>query len=172
LTIIKAELISQDSTDNITFMYNPVELRVSRSMRLNPSAASTEDGHPKVSFSHPDPYSLSISNILFDTYETGANVRDSYISKFEQAVEYVGTDTKRPPAYIFTWGSHQYFRCFVKSLTYRLTLFLSDGTPVRAIVDLTLEQIDEVTSTDGGGTPAPSTANRETNNRSTPPGTK
>jgi Contractile injection system tube protein len=143
---VKASLISQDSTDNIDFMYNPTELRFSRSMRTNPAdGARTANGLPKVSFANPDPYSLSLSNIMFDTYEEGTNVMNLYINKLRQSVAF--TDSlKRPPVYIFTWGSQEYLKCFVTSLTYRLTMFLPDGTPVRAVVDLSLQEIDDVTA--------------------------
>ncbi|MFM7599951.1 MAG: hypothetical protein ACKO7R_01945, partial [Pseudanabaena sp.] len=43
------------------------------------------------------------------------------------------------------WGQTQYLKCFVKSLDYDLTMFLADGTPVRAIVGMTLEEVDATT---------------------------
>ncbi|MCY7323223.1 MAG: hypothetical protein LH660_15820 [Phormidesmis sp. CAN_BIN36] len=143
---VKAHLISQDSTDNIEFMFNPIELRFSRSATIKSSeGATTAGGLPKVSFGSPQPYSLSIGNILFDTYESGKDVMSTYINKLCQGVEFAAS-LGRPPVYIFTWGSQQYLKCFVKTLSYRLTMFLPDGTPVRAIVDLSLEQIDTTSS--------------------------
>lgn len=139
---VKAHLISQDGTDNIEFMFNPIELHFSRSATINsPEGATTARGLPKVSFGSPQPYSLELKNILFDTYESGTDVMSTYISKLRQGVEFAAS-LGRPPVYIFTWGSQQYLKCFVKTLTYRLTMFLPDGTPVRAIVDLSLEEID------------------------------
>jgi hypothetical protein len=141
---VKASLISRDNTDNLEFMFNPTELRFARSTKIKTSeGARTAGGLPKVSFANPEPYSLSISNIMFDTYETGGNVMELHINKFRQSVEFAST-LGRPPVYIFTWGSQQYLKCFVQNLSYRLTMFLPDGTPVRAIVDLSLQEIDDV----------------------------
>jgi hypothetical protein len=141
-TPVKASLISKDGTDNIEFMYNPTLLSFSRTMGLQPSDARTIKGLPKVSFAGPEPYSLTINNILFDTYESGTSVM-VHVGKLRQSVVFAGT-LKRPPVYIFTWGTQQYLKCFVKSLSYKLTMFLPDGTPVRAVADLTLQEIDNV----------------------------
>lgn len=160
---VKAQLVAQEGGETIEFMFNPTELEFSRSLELNPSAgARTAKGLPKVSFAYPAPYSLTISNILFDTYETGKNVLTEHINSFRKAVEFAQS-TERPPIYLFTWGSQEYLRCFVKSLSYKLSLFLPDGTPVRAIVNLTLEEIDESVPTTSPATPnASSSRNTDT----------
>jgi Contractile injection system tube protein len=53
--------------------------------------------------------------------------------------------TERTPLYSFVWGSHIHLRCcLVEKLTYKLTLFLPDGTPVRAVIEsLSLKETDE-----------------------------
>jgi len=151
---VKAQLIAKDGGETIEFMFNPTELEFSRSLELKPSeGARTEKGLPKVSFAYPNPYTLSISNILFDNYETGKSVLETHINKIRKAVEFVQS-AERPPVYLFTWGSQEYLRCFVKSLRYKLTMFLVDGTPVRATVDLTLEEIDETTPSQSQSTPS------------------
>ena len=143
----KARLISRES-DTIEFMFNPTELVFQRSIQVNASkGARTKTGIPKVSFAYPEPYTLSISNIVFDTYEEGSNVMDKYINKLKKSVEFSTKGSgryKRPPIYVFAWGKQQYIRCFVEQLTYRLTRFLRDGTPVQARVDLTLKEVDKV----------------------------
>lgn len=162
---VKAKLMAQDGGDNIEFMFNPTELSFSRSNSITkPDGARTDGGLPKVSFGSPEPYKLTLSNLLFDTYETGENVYTKYISKFRQAVEFLQSK-ERPPVYLFTWGSQEYLRCFVQSLSYKLTLFLPDGTPVRATVDLTLEEVDEVTSSGNTGTPSVSSSQRQSGGR-------
>lgn len=153
-SLVKAKLIAQGGGDDIEFMFNPTELDFSRSMNLNRSdGARTDEGLPKVTFGSPEPYKLSLSNLTFDTYETGKNVYTEYISKFQKAVEFLD-DKERPPIYLFTWGSQEYLRCFVQSLSYKLTLFLADGTPVRAVVNLSLEEIGETTTNGNTSTPS------------------
>lgn len=76
------------------------------------------------------------------------------ISKVAQGIEkgldqlFGDLDKKRTPIYRFVWGEQVYLRrCFVEKFTYRLTMFLPDGTPVRAVIDnLTLTQADSIKS--------------------------
>jgi Contractile injection system tube protein len=169
MSLVKAKLISSDGGGTIEFMFNPNQLAFQQQINLTKnSGARTGRGLPKVNFAYPEPCTLTINDILLDTYEEGgAKSVIPYIKQFEKAVNFLesGTDKKkRPPTYVFTWGSYQYIRCFVTSLAYKLTIFLPDGTPVRAKLDLTLEEIDESTSQPGMGTP--SNTNRTGDSRS------
>ncbi len=133
--------------EEIEFMFNPTQLSFTRNPSYNKSkGARNKKGHPKTSFASPDSYSLSLSNILIDTYEQEINVL-TYVEKFKKAVGFTegGKDKeKRPPRYIFSWGAEVYFKsCVVKSLTYKLTMFLADGTPVRAILTLKIQEADD-----------------------------
>lgn len=156
---VKAQLIAQNGGEDLEFMFNPTEIEFSRSVNLNrASGARTDEGLPKVSFGSPEPYGLTLNNLIFDTYETGKNVYTTYVEKFRSAIEFVdGKD--RPPIYVFTWGSQEYLRCFVKSLSYKLTMFLPDGTPVRASISITLEEIGETTSTSTSASSSSRTSN-------------
>jgi Contractile injection system tube protein len=154
--LVKAKLIAtEQGITDIEFMFNPSQLDFAQQINLTKSSgARTGRGLPKVSFAYPEPCHLTISNIIFDTYEAGTSVL-THLKKFEKAVNFAEAGEgkeKRPPVYIFTWGDQQYIRCFVQSLNYSLTLFLPDGTPVRAKVNLTLEEIDESISQPGMGT--------------------
>ncbi len=161
----KAQLIPKvpdSGVDTIEFMFNPAKLSFSRSINISdPKGARTSTGLPKVAFQYISPYKLMISDIIFDTYEEGSSVL-WYINKLRQAVEFP-SGKNVPPVYIFTWGEQQYLRCFVEQLNYQLTLFLADGTPVRAIVNLILHEVDVITAS---ATPsAPGNVNREADTR-------
>ena len=51
-------------------------------------------------------------------------------------------ELRRPPVYYFIWGEHNYMRCMIKDLSFKLTMFLPNGRPVRAMVDLSLQEVD------------------------------
>ncbi|MEM6254096.1 MAG: hypothetical protein AAF821_14355 [Cyanobacteria bacterium P01_D01_bin.156] len=51
-------------------------------------------------------------------------------------------ELRRPPVFYFIWGEHNYIRCMVKDLSFKLTMFLPNGRPVRAMVDMTLQEVD------------------------------
>ena len=168
MSLVKAQLISSDGGGTIEFMFNPTELNFSQSINLTKNkGARTSKGLPKANFAYPEPCKLTISDILLDTYEQGGSKSVlPYLHKFQKALDFTesGSDkNKRPPTFVFTWGSHQFVRCFITSLNYKLTMFLPNGTPVRAKLNLTLEEIDESISQPGMGTP--SNVNRSGDNR-------
>jgi len=173
MTLEKATLLpaKQGEAKKIEFMFNPTEIKFSRSVNVEQSQGSrTQSGGNKASFKHPNPYQMTISNIMLDTYEKPAAERNVLkpLKFFTDAVEYAkGGDgkAKRPPVYLFAWGQNPYLRCFIKSFNFRLTMFLPDGTPVRAIVDLTLEQVDDTATQPNQQTPEVSALLRQTNGR-------
>lgn len=142
----KAKLIPNDAVPEIQFMFNPNELSFDMTMEIadNPGARSESSGKSKTSFSNINPVTLTVSNIIFDTYEAGGSVVSKYINPLKKAVEFA-PGTQRPPIYTFVWGDRVYLRrCFIEQLNYKLTMFLPDGTPVRAQIDsLTLKEADE-----------------------------
>jgi hypothetical protein len=174
------------STYDITFMYNPTEISLSRSMSIEQAkAARDSSGTNKSSFKHPNPYSLKISNIILDTYEAGISVLPE-VEKFKRGVEFLQpqisipqpsqsgkkksneTNPKpqdRPPIYLFTWGKHKYLKCFMKQVTFKFTMFFPNGDPARAVLDLSLEQVSIPKVKNDKGTPQPSQAARKETNR-------
>ena len=183
-TLKKAELkpATGEKATPIEFMFNPTELKFSRTVAIDQAPGSTTTtGQNQTSFKHPNPYRLTISNIILDTYEKQGEERNVLkpLKPFTDAVAYIkeaGTapakgakatapKAKRPPIYLFTWGDHSYLRCFIQSCNFRLTRFLPDGTPVRAIIDLTLEQVDNPKSEPSQSPPSVGQAQRKSGGR-------
>ena len=162
--LVKATLISDDGVPAIEFMFNPTELAFEGVVETaeSPGARTEDKGQPKVSFSHVKAYKVTINKILFDTYEAGDDVVKRYINNFRTAVEFV-KGKERPPIYQFMWGKQVYLRrCFVEKLNYKLTMFLPDGTPVRAVIDsLTLKEADEPKENGPLGAKPPAKADRQ-----------
>ncbi len=165
MTLVKAKLKSDDGGGEINFMFNPSHITIKNSSDIRPRpGARTAKGLPKMTFAYPEPKVITINDIRFDTYETGKSVMP-YLQSFEKALNFV-SEEKRPPTYVFSWGSQQYIRCFIKELSYDLTMFLPDGTPVRAVIkSLTLTEIDESISAGSTTTPQPTEEEREEGGR-------
>lgn len=144
--LAKATLMAcNNEAPDIEVMFNPTEISFSRSVNW-----TCKDGNrgtsllPKINFSGVQPYQFTLQQLLFDTYETKESVVTKYIDNIKKGVESIqGTDDQRPPVYIFMWGENKYFPCVIESLTYTLTMFLTDGTPVRALVDIQLREVDK-----------------------------
>ena len=195
--LVKAALIPRtgETAVAIEFMFNPTDVQFSRAVSIEyMEGARTFRGLPKVNFGFVEPYEIKLAGVVFDTYETGADVYD-LIQPLRDAVDFssfrdpfaagertvetsllnVAADTlvsslasstlglnanaagffeygvdlntqalelRRPPVFYFIWGSHNYMRCMIKDLSFKLTMFLPDGTPVRAMVDMTLTEVD------------------------------
>lgn len=154
MTLEKAELYSIDGEQyNFKFMFNPNEISFKRtsSVTEDRGARTEELGIPKVSFAHPNATVVNISNIIIDVYERESK-RDvgEEIKKLTRTVKFIKSQD-RPPIYIFSWGKINFLKCFVESIDYKLTMFLEDGTPVRATASITLKQIDPNKNSSGGG---------------------
>ncbi len=83
-------------------MFNPAQLWFQQRINLTKnSGARTGRGLPKVNFAYPEPCTLSIQDIMLDTYEEGGGKSVlSYLQQFEKAVNFAesGEDKeKRPP---------------------------------------------------------------------------
>ncbi len=159
----KARLFGLDNNSfDFEFMFNPDVLSFKHSVKVKDAeGARTIQGTPKVSFEYPQARTLTLEKLMFDTYEDGSNVMEKYINQLIKSVKFWGfvqgsTSTARPPIYMFVWGGQNYIRCFVESLSYKLTLFLPDGTPVRAEASLSLKEVDASNTQTGTRTYDPS----------------
>ena len=136
-----------ENAQDIELMFNPEELSFTRNVKWEPAKASEGSTLlPKVNFSGVEPYKLILKQLLFDTYESRISVMEK-IDNIKKGVEMCEkSKEKRPPVYLLTWGDdekNKYFHCVITSLTYKLNMFLSDGTPVRALVDITLQEVEK-----------------------------
>jgi nucleoid-associated protein YgaU len=52
----------------------------------------------------------------------------------------VHQELHRPPVALLTWGTGLAFKCILESFSLRFTLFLEDGTPVRAVMNTTWKE--------------------------------
>jgi nucleoid-associated protein YgaU len=76
-------------------------------------------------------------------------VRKEYTDKIWKLmfVEPKLTDAKnkkgRPPKVIFSWGQTWLFKAVITSISQKFTMFIADGTPVRATLNVTFRQIED-----------------------------
>ncbi len=146
----KARLFCPDSSSlDFQFMFNPDKVQFKEAVKVGESeSARTASGRPKVSFEYPKARTLRLKKIMFDTYESGEDIMAVCIDPLRQSMQFKGFSTgdsylPRPPIYKFIWGDKDYITCFVEKLDYKLTMFLANGTPVRAEVNLSLKEIDD-----------------------------
>lgn len=153
MALVKASLRNLDTNANVECMFNPTDYTFSKSITW---AQSSDRGAnvPLLEFTGGEPATLSLK-LFFDTNNTGEDVRTTYTNKLwdlamvnPQKID-PKTNKGRPPNCMFQWGSAWSFQCVVTSINTNFTMFLENGTPTRATVDLSLKQ-----ATDPGRFPA------------------
>ena len=115
----------------------------------------------RLDFGGGEPATLTMQ-LFFDTYEKRKDVRDTTdkiwkMSMLDKDTINKKTQRGRPPLVKFVWGNMWTFNAVITSVSQRFTLFLPDGMPVRATLDVTFQQVEEASlkqnPTSGGGPP-------------------
>lgn len=147
----KAELIAYTKPDlasvhkKVQLWVNPSSIQMTKETQLKEEPAAAGTTEKKFSLTYP--VCLKIGEMWFDTYDTRESVRTKYINDIEAMLDYIPS-THHLPVVVFNWGqftatadSVPKFKWYVTKCAVDYTLFLPDATPVRAKVDLSLEQV-------------------------------
>jgi hypothetical protein len=147
MTLVKAKLANLDSGDEVEVLFNPTEYSFSKSNNWAEQVSGGENTSG-LEFTGGNPAELKMQ-LFFDTHTKGTDVRTQYVNKLwklalvDSTTEVSATGKKRPPICEFRWGQAWSFKCVVTSISTKFDLFLSDGTPTRATVDLSLKQAQD-----------------------------
>lgn len=145
----KAKIITE-TNEEITVQFNPAEYQISNSVQYTEKSAVGLDGV----FSQFVSGSNAVLNLTlyFDTYEPpGVNGSDEggtdVTEKTQKIVKLVAIDGSlhRPPQVTFSWGAIQFKGC-ITEVKESYTMFLSDGMPVRAKLDVTFKSVYDVSA--------------------------
>jgi hypothetical protein len=141
-------------------MFRPKEYSIAKQNRWQPGEVKGR-GVPQMEFKGGGSSSLTME-LFFDTYEKGEDVRQYTNQVFQlMAIDPLLIDPTtakgRPPMVRFQWGPVISFKAVITNLTQKFTMFMSDGTPVRATLTVTFQETEEF-----GSFPAqnPTTASR------------
>lgn len=129
----KARIIVQQTREEIPVMYNPTELALNKSVRVQGEGSN-------IQFQRVSDDDLTVA-LFFDTYEQRSDVRliTNKIAALTQPS--VGTNVrKEPPVVVFTWAG-ALFTGIVVRLEQKFTMFLSSGIPVRAELSVTFKSV-------------------------------
>jgi hypothetical protein len=146
----KARIVGVDDPSKVVnCQFNPAEFAITREIRWHQEPMQGNDA-PSVTFAGGKSRDLTIP-LLFDTTSTGKDVRDSYKALLEMAqINTKKKDPKtgkgEPPRCRFEWGNFLRNNAFVgviTQVTQKFTMFKSDGTPVRAELEVTFSETAE-----------------------------
>lgn len=159
--LVKAKIKSEVG-DELECLFNPKELTVTRQNQFTPGKTSGSSVPPQ-EFGSGQPQQLTLQ-LFFDTYSgyTGSkyspessmqkaqDVRAQYTDKLWKMMDASIEDKKgskkskkkRPPIVTFIWGKFQFEGVFT-SIKQQFTLFSPQGFPVRAMLDVTIQQFKD-----------------------------
>lgn len=146
-TVTRAELIveKENGTETIPVSFNPTEYSISRGVRYSEKNVPGLN-EPVGQFAAGDSTMLSVT-LIFDTYkpptpeqpqEGGTDVTES-TEKIRNLTQIDGK-LHRIPKVTFSWGSLQ-FEGIITDVKESYTMFLANGMPVRAKVDVTFKSV-------------------------------
>jgi hypothetical protein len=131
--------ISPEGQAAFDALFNPTDYGVNKA---NSIAEAVIPGlqAPILQYVHGNTRTLDMQ-LFFDTYEKGTDVRES-TRKVYHLLE-IDPGTHAPPICNIAWGSLQ-FRGVLDHVNGRFTLFLPNGTPVRATLDVSFKEYIDV----------------------------
>jgi len=143
--MLKAFIEDLDNHTRIEVMFNPKEYTITKTASWG--VQDTPGSNiPHFEFSSGEPQTLTVQ-LFFDTYFEKTDVRNhtkKLAKLMEVSIEDEGPAHRlRPPKVKFHWGLTWSFKAVITSMTQHFTLFLPTGTPVRATVDVTFQQIED-----------------------------
>lgn len=127
----------------VTFQFNPRELTFRKSARWGTDPAREAASTGPAEFQGAEPSTLDLE-MFFDAAENHGNVAATVEKLFTCCVP---TDKSRgqkkpvPPLVVFHWGKITGFPSYISSVTATYTLFTPEGTPVRAVCTVSLQEI-------------------------------
>ena len=140
----KAEIFQVSNTGKkVVCQFNPKDYSISKSVKwVYRTADGKNVGDPEFAGGEAQDFTVEI---MFDTTDTGSDVRDKYATLLKMAEvdptkKNATTGKGEPPECKFQWGSFLSFTGVIKSINQTFTLFKSDGTPLRARVKVTFAE--------------------------------
>jgi hypothetical protein len=128
--------------DVITFDFNPKEL--STSLGSSFKGEPSKDKNAQAEYTGTDRRTMDVEVFLDATDEMMGDVTkavDKLLKTVRPTEKSASSKTPYPPIVMFIWGTSKPFIGFVENVTVKLTLFRSDGRPVRASCTVKMKEL-------------------------------
>ncbi len=126
--------INAENGEKIEALFNPNKLVLNRAVLWEEQGAKERDV-PELQYKRAQPRTFNLE-LMFDTYDSAdakkEDVRKAYTDKLLN-LTLVDSKLHRPPVCDLSWGKFgKFFKGVLEKLDQQFTLFMEDGTPVRA----------------------------------------
>lgn len=133
-------LDGSNANTEVDVRFNPTEYSIEYSNSFQETAPPGLS-NPIIQFVNGNTQVLTME-LLFDSYTDKREDVSKATNRFTQLVSIDG-DLHAPPRVEFSWGVIS-FRAVVEKVSQRYTMFLADGTPVRATLTVTFKQYQSI----------------------------
>ncbi|MER7755097.1 LysM peptidoglycan-binding domain-containing protein [Kitasatospora sp. NPDC097643] len=130
--------------DKIEFQFNPKELSLAKSAKWERKTARGAKTAGPAEFKGPEPSKLTLEMFFDATDRQDNRVVKAVEQLFSCCVPTDRTHSKQqgvPPWVIFHWGGLTGFVAYVSQVQAKYTLFTAGGLPIRAVCQVTLEEL-------------------------------
>ena len=147
LTIMQPDSATGGSEiDQIRFQFNPKEYTIQKSVSWKTNQARSPNDAPTAEFQGSEPASMSLEMFL-DASEAPSEPITNNIKLLFDCVtpteETVFRNRPQPPIVLFGWGRATPLRAVVKQVQVKYTMFNPDGTPIRAVCTVQLQEVSK-----------------------------
>lgn len=130
-------LEGENAGTGIPVLFNPTEYSLEISNNFQASAPPGLS-NPILQFVNGNSDTLSME-LFFDTWTDSQRSDVSVLTDLFASLLRIDSKTHAPPRVEFRWG-RLIFKAVIEKLSQRFTMFLSDGTPVRATLNVAFKQ--------------------------------
>jgi len=152
--------LAGSACEELTLQYNPEKLQLDRTVQWKEAKATGNKS--SLEYTKTAPATLTME-LMFDTSINGENVKKEFVDIFSNATmpnvkppstseEGKGkeSDKQRPQKVEFNWPPEFQFVGFIKSLKTSYIMFSESGVPIRAKVNLTMQEYESQEKIDHG----------------------
>ncbi len=143
----KARIVKVDDPSKfVDCQFNPQDFSITWNVKWTSETKKGKDA-ASITYAGGEAQDLTVP-LLFDTTDTGQDVRDTYgvlleLASVDPKSKHSKTDLGEPSRCRFTWGRFLAFTAVITKITQKFIMFKLDGTPLRAEVSVTFKQIDK-----------------------------
>jgi len=168
----KGNELRDDRRLKLEFQFNPAELKIVKAVNWKePPEPVPARNAPDLDWGGGKAATFSLKLVFDTTQDTDSKDVRKYTQQLLKLVmlgkevagfRSSGTYRTPPPRVQFRWGSLVLFLAVVETVTITYTLFLPDGTPVRATADVGFKQLDDSDDVKSSQNPTTRTLARKT----------
>jgi hypothetical protein len=146
--IVRAVLTGSDGNE-LPCQFNPSTVQQSKTSTWSaqPTRGSAKTPRPQFVGTGPE---ILTAKLLFDDFDTMGGTTKGVPKAVQQLFDWTCVPagsydqaTPQPPTVTFRWGTGIGFTGFLQHVQAEYTLFATDGTPLRAVADISLQKVPD-----------------------------